>query len=251
MSRCPIVPLPPFLPWQNGPKKICQECQTRFHSSTPWAEPIWKSMNLPWSGRYWDSGPSVKLSHLHPTYPDLFEWEILCIQDATNKHPNPRTWPIILQSPATTLTVPREYKGGEPRREGNHFKSPEVGDIWWHDLFWCGNQELYCIWSVAYFILDINFDFECTTISGCPSVGELRCLLGQAEGYPRNWHAAVKSTNQTSLKFLYLPTGHRPILGVFFLPHFLQLGLRLPPCTLESTVHSGRQIGAWLARPWV
>lgn len=29
------------------------------------------------------------------------------------------------------------------------------------------------------------------------------------------------------------------------------LWLRLPPSTLESTVHSGRQIGAWLARPWV
>lgn len=234
-----------------GPKKIRQECQTRFHSITPWAEPIWKSMNLPWSGRYWDSDPSVKLSHLHPTYPDLFDWWENYSDPRCNKHP--RTWPIILQSPATTLTVPWEYKGGETTREGNHFKSPEVGDIWWH-MTYSDVANRNCT-AYVIFILDITFDFECTTISGCPSVGELRCLLGQAEGYPRNWHAAVKSTNQTSLKFWYLPTGNRPIMAKAATLHpwehcpFWQANWRLARSSLGSTWCWWCQ-EAWLFSPW-
>lgn len=146
MSRCPIVPLPPFLPWQNGPKKIRQECQTRFHSITPWAEPIWKSMNLPWSGRYWDSGPSVKLSHLHPTYPDLFEcWEILWSKmQQTSKD--------MAHHPPKPCHHPYRTSGVQRRWANTWRKSLQISGSRWHmvtyDLFWCGNQELYCIYNI-------------------------------------------------------------------------------------------------------
>lgn len=142
----PSFPCHPFCLGKMVPKKIRQECQTRFHSITPWEEPIWKSMNLPWSGRYWDSGPSVKLSHLHPTYPDLFEWwEILWSKmQQTSKD--------MAHHPPKPCHHPYRTSGVQRRWANTWRKSLQISGSRWHmvtyDLFWCGNQELYCIYNI-------------------------------------------------------------------------------------------------------